>query len=56
MLKTFLVIATIIVAGCGDRYRYPCQDPVNWEKAQCKHPICDADGTCTENLIILEIK
>ena len=37
-----------LISGCGyeGRYRYPCQDPVNWEKDECKPPICEASGTC----------
>lgn len=34
-----------------NRYRYPCQDPVNWEKAECKPPVCEASGTCTKDLL-----
>ena len=34
----------------GDRYRYPCQDPANWESAECKPPICTANGACPEDL------
>ncbi len=25
----------------GDRFRYPCQDPDNWDKEVCKMPRCD---------------
>lgn len=31
-------------------YRYPCQDPANWEKAECKPPICTSNGACPEDL------
>ena len=24
-------IAALMMSGCADRYRYPCQDPNNWE-------------------------
>jgi hypothetical protein len=34
-----------------NRYRYPCQDPVNWEKAECKPPVCEASGLCTKDLL-----
>lgn len=37
-----------LISGCSnlERYRYACQDPVNWEKDECKPPICEASGTC----------
>jgi hypothetical protein len=34
-----------------NRYRYPCQDPVNWEKAECNPPVCEASGLCTKDLL-----
>ena len=34
----------------GDRFRYPCQDPENWEKEMCKFPKCDVTRTCPEHI------
>ena len=34
----------------GDRYRYPCQDPANWDKAICQKPLCDVNRTCPEHI------
>lgn len=34
----------------GERIRYPCQDPVNWEKDICKFPKCDITRTCPEHV------
>jgi hypothetical protein len=34
----------------GDRYRYPCQDPANWDKETCKKPTCDVNRTCPEHI------
>lgn len=55
-LSEILVMSVLLVAltGCDDRYRYPCQDPLNWENAQCKPPICTAAGTCPEFLVTPE--
>jgi hypothetical protein len=41
------------LSSCGYQgfYRYPCQDPANWEKAECNPPICEATGTCTKDVI-----
>ena len=46
-----LLLLPIAMATCsGDRFRYPCQDPDNWEQRQCKKPYCTANGTCPEDL------
>ncbi len=34
----------------GDSFRYPCQDPANWEKDMCKLPLCDVTRTCPEHI------
>ena len=41
------------LTGCDslNRYRYPCQDPKNWETAQCTPPECEASQTCTKDVI-----
>ena len=44
-----LLILPLLVA-CSEGYRYPCQDPDNWEKKECKKPYCAANGTCPEDL------
>ena len=45
-------LMTLLLSACGDgHYRYPCQDPVNWEKAECKPPVCTAAGACPIDLV-----
>ena len=41
------------LTGCGYSgfYRYPCQDPKNWELKECNPPVCEAGGLCTKDLI-----
>ena len=41
------------LTGCDslNRYRYPCQDPKNWETEQCTPPECEASQTCTKDVI-----
>jgi cobalamin biosynthesis protein CobD/CbiB len=57
MIKSLLVLMTIFcLTGCEDRYRYPCQDPKNWNSEGCKPPICTAAGTCPEMLVKPEEK
>ena len=46
-----LLALPIGLAMCsGDRFRYPCQDPENWDKDICKMPICDVTRTCPEHI------
>ena len=44
-----LLPLTLALFG-GDRFRYPCQDPDNWEKDFCKLPKCDVTRTCPEHI------
>jgi hypothetical protein len=32
----------------GESFRYPCQNPANWDKEICKMPLCDVTRTCPE--------
>ncbi len=54
--KLFLSLLVLILLPLGlavfggDRYRYPCQDPANWEKDICKFPKCDVTRTCPEHV------
>jgi hypothetical protein len=52
-LIKLLPIILIAVSSCGydGKYRYECQDPVNWEKEECNPPICEVDGACTKTLL-----
>ena len=45
-----LSVLLVLLVGCDDRYRYPCQDPDNWEKEICKMPKCDVTRTCPEHI------
>ena len=49
LLVLMLLPLTLAVFG-GDRFRYPCQDPKNWDKEFCKMPICDVTRTCPEHI------
>ena len=55
-----LVLGCILflIAGCEDRYRYPCQNPDNFYKAECQKPRCLFTQTCPEYLVapVLENK
>ena len=48
-----IALLGLMLSGCGydGHYRYPCQDPANWDKKECKPPICTAAGACPEDLV-----
>ena len=53
LVKYLLILLALPIgmAMCsGDRFRYPCQDPENWDKDMCKMPICDVTRTCPEHI------
>jgi hypothetical protein len=33
-----------------ERFRYPCQDPANWDKDFCQRPLCDVTRTCPDHI------
>lgn len=52
MIKLIIIYAlvSLLLSGCDERYRYPCQDPNNWENKECKKPFCSGNGTCPEDI------
>ena len=55
VLLTLSLCLALSSCSYDGSYRYPCQDPANWETADCKPPICTASDTCTSNIIPEEI-
>ena len=49
-MKYLVLLLFPLLVACEERYRYPCQDPENWDTKQCKKPFCSANGTCPEDL------
>jgi len=46
-----LLLLPLTLAFFGhDQFRYPCQDPKNWDSLDCKPPICDVTRTCPEHI------
>ncbi len=43
-------IAAIFWFSGDGFYRYPCQDPVNWDAIECKPPICLRTKNCATDL------
>ena len=55
-MKYLLIV--LLLTSCGDQYRYYCQNPDNFSKAQCQRPRCEFDQTCPDYLVapVLEKK
>ena len=49
-LLALVILPVGLAAFGGDRFRYPCQDPRNWNSEQCKLPLCDVTRTCPEHI------
>jgi len=48
-----LALPVFLVAACGQKeypFRYACQDPANWETAQCQKPKCEVHRVCPEHI------
>ena len=49
-MRAALFLTALLLVGCSDTYRYPCQDPANANKEECNRPACEADGMCYDTL------
>jgi len=49
-LLILLVLPLTLAIFGGDRFRYPCHDPRNWDKEICQKPLCDVTRTCPEHI------
>jgi hypothetical protein len=47
----YLALALLLLAGCDDQYRYPCQNPDNFYKPDCQKPKCQFTQQCPEYLV-----
>lgn len=46
-----LLVLPLGLAMCSkEQFRYPCQDPANWDKDFCKMPLCDVTRSCPEHI------
>lgn len=50
VLLLLLLLPLCLAIFGGDRFRYPCQDPANWNKDFCQKPLCDVTRTCPEHI------
>lgn len=49
-LGILIVLPVALAFFGGDRFRYPCQNPDNWDKPMCQKPQCDVTRTCPEHV------
>lgn len=45
-----LALLAMTLSGCGQDYRYPCQNPDNWNQPQCQLPQCQVERSCPEHI------
>ena len=50
LLAVLLIIPIAFAFSSKESFRYPCQDPNNWDKELCKLPTCDVTRTCPEHV------
>jgi hypothetical protein len=50
ILAVLLVIPIAFSIMSRESFRYPCQNPENWDKQICKLPTCDVTRTCPEHI------
>ena len=50
LLVLAITLPLLVVAFSSETFRYPCQDPANWDTAQCQKPLCDVTRTCPEHI------
>lgn len=48
MNKLLVLSSIFLLTACGQYYRYPCQDPSNWNNNECKKPLCEVNRDCPE--------
>jgi hypothetical protein len=49
LILLFLPLALAYFSD-GERFRYPCQNPANWDSEICNKPLCDVTRTCPEHI------
>lgn len=49
-MKILIPLLALLLVGCEEFYRYPCQDPANWGKTGCQRPACEIEGDCSDVL------
>lgn len=50
LLGLLILIPFVFLFFIEDHFRYPCQNPENWEESYCKRPICDVTRSCPDHI------
>lgn len=50
MKKILIMLPFVMLAGCDQYYRYPCQNPENWNSPSCHKPECEINRQCPEHI------
>ncbi len=50
-LASLILAITLTSCGYDGSYRYECQNPANWDNAECNPPICETSGTCSRDIV-----
>jgi len=56
MKSILAVIAIAGLVGCGQQFRYPCQNPENWNAPECQRPICEVNRDCPDIIFKEDVK
>ena len=51
MRSLALILSLMVLTACEDHYRYPCQNPDNFAKAECQRPKCLFTQQCSDYLV-----
>ena len=50
-MKRIILLSLLLLTACDDRFRYYCQDPVNWSAKRCQRPDCLFTQDCPDYLV-----
>ncbi len=50
VIVILLALPVTLLLLSKDTFRYPCQNPENWDTPQCQKPLCDVTRTCPEHV------
>ena len=51
MRSLALILSLMTLTGCEEHFRYPCQNPENFAKAECQRPKCLFTQQCSDYLV-----
>jgi hypothetical protein len=46
-----ILLSSLLLVACEDRYRYTCQNPDAFNNPECQKPRCQFTQTCPEYLV-----